>query len=162
MKFSLPTALLLFSTISFAQNNCKTTLDSVFIRDTNVLLRFVDSLAVQNFEIKNKRKDIPRLVLKALKCWGGEFRIADVGKPFNPTDVVWNNTPRRRIKFLTANDKYLILAFEQGGIAKTNHLALFEFTKKRIQKVWSGYDYIFGETTRENIMDHIYMSIKRK
>jgi hypothetical protein len=144
------------------KKNCKTNLDSVYIADKVVLVRLTDSLSVQTFKIKYKRKDIPGFIRKAMRCWTGEFRIADMGKPFNPTDVVWNNTPQRRIRFLAVNNKYMILAFEQGGRAKTFHLELFEFTKKRIQKFWSGYDYIIATTTRGNIMDHIYASIKRK
>ncbi len=162
MKFYLTAALLLSSNIIFAQKNCKTIRDSAFIGDKNRLIRFTDSLAVQKFEIKNKRKDIPRFIRKTMKCLTGEFKIADAGRPFNPTDVVWNNTPRKRIKYLCLNNRYLILAFEQGGIVKTNHLVLFELDKKRIQKFWSGYDYIQGEITKDNIMEHIYLSIKNK
>jgi hypothetical protein len=160
--FSLLTFLFLQSLAGLSQQKCNVNLDSVFIKVQRSCIELADSLATQNLEIKTRRKDIPRFVRKTMKCWFGEFKIADVGKSFNPTDVVWNNLPRRRIKFLGLNNEYIILAYEQGGIGKTDHIDVIKFKNRKILKYWSGYDYILGEITTDNIIEHIYYSIKSK
>ena len=162
MKILLFSISVFVATTSLAQKNCNQPLNSVFITNHDTLIKFADSLAVQLLQTKTREKDIPRFIRKTIKCWSGEFRIADIGKPFNPTDVVWNNIPQQRIKFLALNNTYLILAFEQGGKAKTDHLMLFNFKNKKIKMFWSGYDYIFSEIAKENIMEHIHYAIKHK
>jgi hypothetical protein len=158
----LSTFLFIIAGAGFSQKKCTVNLDSVLTKSRGTLTEFADSLANQKFEVKTRRKNIPRFVRKTMKCWFSEFKIADVGKSFNPTDAVWNNLPRRRIKFLGLNNEYMILAYEQGGIGKTDHIDLIKFKNRKILNYWSGYDYIPGEITKDNIMEHIYYSIKSK
>jgi hypothetical protein len=146
----------------FSQKRCIPNLDSVLTRSHEAIIEFADSITKQELEFKTSSKDVPRFVRKTIRCWFGEFKIADVGKSFNPTDVVWNNAPRQRIKFLGINKNYMILAYEQGGIGKTDHIDLFQFKDKKILKYWSGSDYIVGKITKDNFMEHIHYSIGLK
>ncbi|MFI5130377.1 MAG: hypothetical protein ACHQFX_10315 [Chitinophagales bacterium] len=162
MKFLTLMLLFFYSLSGFAQTDCKTIGDAVFVSGKAELTLFADSLSVQKLDIKRKRKDIPRFIRKTMKCLMGDFRIADAGKNFNSSDVVRNNTPQRRIKFLGINEKYVILAFEQGGKAKNDHFALFETAGKTIRRYWTGYDIMMGEITKENLMNHLYFAVNNK
>jgi hypothetical protein len=145
-----------------SQNRCDPDVSEVVLTDKDKVVELFDSLAAQKLDSKEKRKNVPRFIRKTFKCWFGDFRIADVGKSFNSTDVVINRLPNERIKFLALNNKYLILATEKGGRAASDYVILIEFQNKKIRKYWEGNDILQDLITQENIMTHIYYSINEK
>jgi hypothetical protein len=70
---------------------------------------------------------LPAAVLSGLRGLCTPCEFADIGAPWNPTDVR-NDLPRRRIVSATLRDSVWTIAYQRGGIAMTWHTAVFALT----------------------------------
>ena len=70
--------------------------------------------------------DVPAAVLDEFwRAYGGtdpDHRIADRGQPFQESDVVVDELPRRRLIVAAASARAAFLVYEKGGRALTRHL----------------------------------------
>lgn len=162
MKFRLTISLLLISILCSSQKNRDPAVNKVVLTDKKKITELIDSIKTQKLNVKERRKDIPRFIRKTFKCWFGNFRIANIEEPFNSIDVVIARLPNERIKYLALNNRYLILATEKGGTARSDYVILIEFQKKKIKKYWEAYDCVQGSISDDNIVTHIYYAINEK
>ena len=91
--------------------------------------------------IKNMH-DLPLSVLRAFTEEGGSRLVmADPGKDFRATDVVYDPTlPSKRLIFAGVSGDKCFVHYEQGGIGLSYVLAFFNATSKDdIRPIWKGY-----------------------
>jgi len=137
MKFGLLILLLLTQLISLSQKNCRVLYASVHKSFNSSL---IDSLKDLKFETKDKKKYIPGFIKKNLKCWKKrKFRIANPGKPYNDTDYIVRDLPRRRMNYLGLDNSYVILSYDHGGLGHHQHILIFRIEKKEIKEFYSLY-----------------------
>jgi hypothetical protein len=107
----------------------------------------VTQLARQDFlqgsfsSIKNMQ-DLPPSVLRAFtEQSGSRLVMADPGKDFRATDVIYDSTvPSKRLIFAGVSGDKCFVHYEQGGIGLSYVLALFNVTSKdRMKPIWQGY-----------------------
>jgi hypothetical protein len=67
------------------------------------------------------------------------LHIAAAGEPFASTDDVTDaSLPGRRLIAAAVGKKYAVVHYEQGGIAHTRHVVVFERAPGTATVVWSG------------------------
>lgn len=65
------------------------------------------------------------------------FRLADPGKPFNVTDVGWDDRiPSRRLLWAAHLPDYFLVHYESGGIAHGFHVILVRVTGSSARVIW--------------------------
>jgi hypothetical protein len=95
-----------------------------------------------NFKIINRVGNLPQPVLQVFTEEGGSrFVMADPGKEFQATDVIYDGTlPRKRLILAGVQDDRCFVLYEQGGIGLSEILAFFKLTSKdSMEPLWSGY-----------------------
>jgi hypothetical protein len=71
-------------------------------------------------QVSSFPRDLPAPVLQ-------DFRVhvpvlADIGEPFNSTDVVRNDRPSRRLMFVRHLGTKWVIAYEHGGLGNHDHV----------------------------------------
>ena len=96
-------------------------------------------LLEREFTIVTRTKEIPepvRVLLAALTKTDGQV-LAEPGAKYQETDVVAEpGLPLRRLIFAGNGKGVYFLNYERGGIAHSQHVAVFEFVPGRISLVW--------------------------
>jgi len=101
----------------------------------------VRQLAEERYEIVTSPEKLPVKVREALARELGqkELHMAAAGARFNSTDIVVDRSlPGRRLVAAAVGEKYAVVLFEQGGIARTRHVVVFERTPAGAERLWSG------------------------
>jgi hypothetical protein len=94
------------------------------------------------FSLIKNMQDLPPSVLRAFTEQGGaRLVMADPGKDFRATDVVYDSAlPSERLIFAGVSGDKCFVHYEQGGIGLSYVLALFDFTSKdQMKPIWRGY-----------------------
>ncbi len=94
-----------------------------------------------NFSSIKNMHDLPPSVLRAFTEEGGSRLVmADPGKDFRATDVVYDSTlPSKRLIFAGVSGDKCFVHYEQGGIGLSYALGLFNVTSKNGMKpMWQG------------------------
>lgn len=102
----------------------------------------IQQFFVGNFLIIKDVKNLPPAVLRAFtEQNGSRLVMANPGKKFRATDVVIDPTlPYRRLIFAGLSDDRCFVHYEQGGLAHSYVVALFQVTSKdKMKPIWRGY-----------------------
>jgi hypothetical protein len=100
-----------------------------------------DALAHETYKMVTVPGALPAEVQTALARHLGQDRlhIAAAGEPFASTDEVMDpSLPGRRLIAAAVGPKYAVVHYEQGGIAHTRHVVVFERAAAGVTEVWSG------------------------
>ena len=103
-----------------------------------VVQQFLDD----DFRFIKDTKALPKPVIQAFTETGGSrLTIANPGKEFEETDVIWDaSVPRKRLLFAGVSRDKCFMLYEQGGRVHFYVLALFELSNANVMKpVWAGY-----------------------
>jgi hypothetical protein len=94
-----------------------------------------------DFTIVKDMKMLPPPVLQAYTERGGSRLVmANPGKRFNATDVIYDSSvPRKRLIFAGVSQDKCFVHYEQGGISHSYLVALFKVNSTKLEPVWKGY-----------------------
>jgi hypothetical protein len=94
-----------------------------------------------SFSTIKKVRNLPAPVLRAFTEKGGSRLVmADAGKAFQATDVIYFDLPYKRLIFAGVSSEKCFVHYEQGGRAHLYRLALFTLTSKDSMKpIWLGH-----------------------
>jgi len=85
----------------------------------------------------HSRSEIPAPVLDLFSSLCGGCRLADFGGPFNATDVIQPDLPRRRLTAAGVSGDRWFLEYEHGGRGLHSHFALFELRSGKATCLWA-------------------------
>jgi hypothetical protein len=100
-----------------------------------------DALAREQYQMVTAPSALPPELQSALARHLGQehLHVAAADEPFAITDVVMDpSLPGRRLVAAAVGKKYAVLHYEQGGIALTRHVVVFERGPGRAAEIWSG------------------------
>jgi hypothetical protein len=95
-----------------------------------------------SFSLIKNMQDLPPSVIRAFTEQGGpRLVMADPGKDFRATDVVYDSTlPSERLIFAGVSGDKCFIHYERGGIGLSYVLAFFDVTSKdHVEPIWRGY-----------------------
>lgn len=129
---------MLFSTNAFSQRNCYK-LDSLAILKNENLDLFLKRLESENFTICTSKSEIPKHVIRELKCINKEFSISELNGEFQDSDVMTNKLPKRGLKFLAKNNNTLLLSYAIArGPGMTGKFLFIDYDDRKINNIWIG------------------------
>ena len=102
---------------------------------------YIEALAREAYQMTTRPSALPPEVQSALARHLGqeELHVAAADEPFALTDVVMDRSlPGRRLLAAAVGKQYAVVHFEQGGVALTRHLVVFERGPGRASVIWSG------------------------
>jgi len=94
------------------------------------------------FALHHRVSDIPRSVRTAFAKAVEEptFSMADVGSPWEATDVIRDpRLPRRRITTVAVGGAFCLVFYEHGGIVRSSNVAAFRLSGDPAEPVWHAY-----------------------
>ena len=91
-----------------------------------------------NFTIVKTVREMPTRVRQLLipDAKTISYGMADAGREFQVTDVVFKEPPLRRLVLAAMNPRYCLVYFEQGGRGYSQHVALFRLQNGHASRVW--------------------------
>lgn len=132
---------LFFSFTAFAQKNCGFVPDTTkILNDKNVDL-FLQKLKTDKFEICTSKKQIPKHIIKILKCLNnGEFSISELHGEYQDSDVMEDKTiSSRGLMFLAKNERTLVIYYGlSNGPGISSKILLIDYDKNGINDLWLG------------------------
>ena len=90
-----------------------------------------------DFSSVRGKSGIPVAVLEQFASLCGDCLLADVGEPFNSTDVITPALPARRLLVAGVSASTWFLEYEHGGRGLHSHFALFEMRDGHASCVWA-------------------------
>ena len=109
---------------------------------TEVSSAMIEQFLADDFTIIKEVKALPLPVLGAFTEQSGlRFTIADPGKKFLATDVIYDSSlPRKRLIFAGTSGDKCFVHYEQGGLGHTYLIAFFTITdENKLEPLWLKY-----------------------
>ena len=88
------------------------------------------------FTVSYSIDSIPESFNMAFAKLTGEYKLADPNQPYNSTDIVVKQLPRKRLLFYGKSDNYNFIVYEQGGRGKHNRIILFQRDSINYRPIW--------------------------
>jgi len=101
------------------------------------LERLLSRFQSDSFIVTNKKEDIPRFLNKWLDCTTNDFSLANPGKPYQETDLIISNLPRRQLIFLAKSKGLLVMTY-LTGIGFPKRILFVQHNANKIEDVWVG------------------------
>lgn len=99
------------------------------------------------FTVVKRVQAIPQSVLSVLLGKGPLEGMADAGQPFQFSDELRGNLPRRRLVFAAVSPGYCLIYNERGGYSPYMEMSLYRLAAGQARLVWRG-----GLTDDSNVL----------
>jgi hypothetical protein len=90
-----------------------------------------------HYRLVHGKSEVPAAVLDSFSALCGGCPLADIGAPFNATDIVYPGLPARRLVSAGASRTQWFLEYEHGGRGLHSHFALFELRDGTASCLWA-------------------------
>jgi hypothetical protein len=90
-----------------------------------------------DYRLVRSKAEVPAAVLDSFSSLCGGCTLADIGAPFNATDVVQPGLPARRLLSAGVSASQWFLEYEHGGRGLHSHFALFELRDGAASCLWA-------------------------
>lgn len=98
---------------------------------------FLKEIKTKKFTEIQSKKEIPTFIKQQLP-WINDSSIADKGEPFQATDVIMDNLPRRRMRYACSNRNVFVIGYEKGGVGTNDKIMFVKYSNKTVTDVWIG------------------------
>lgn len=92
-----------------------------------VSIEYPQGFRRSDFSLVESKSEIPSIVLMRFSSLCGNCTLADIGQPFNATDLVGeDDLPARRLLAAGVHDRLWFIAYEHGGRGHHSHFVMFK------------------------------------
>lgn len=113
--------------------------------------------AFQNQELNeiDKYHSIPDFIKTYLnQIVEGDFNIANKEEEWQATDLVIKNLPSRQLIYFGYNQNIALMAYNKGGVGKSECILIFKLNNKTVTDFWCG-NVLVELSNKEEILDYI-------
>lgn len=135
-KYILLILISLTTLISFAQN-CGFENSSSTKESNKKMDWFVKELSKQEMTVTNDKNDIPKQVLKQLKCHLDGFVIANPNEKHQNGCSSDGKTPSRHLTLLAKNKNYIVISYNTYNLGIASYHIWIRYNKDGITNFWS-------------------------
>ena len=131
------------------------------IEDTD-LEKIINVIKSEEFEVYNKKREIPKSILKTLTKWQNKkVRFADKGEKYRKNDVIINpRIPNREIITILKSNKYFVMTYNHGGRGFHRHILFCDLENGEVaNNIWIG-NSSKELTSKEEIIEELMRESK--
>jgi hypothetical protein len=108
----------------------------------------------QNLKLYKSKSEIPRIIKRTINSWDEKFKIVNLGRPYQSSDI-YSGKPDRQLIAIFKNKNHFIMTYNHGGRGHHRHIMYFKTDNGKVIDFWVGYGRGRGNEMedKENIKD---------